>query len=329
MRNNEMEECVRRIVLLLFALLATIALSPLATAPALAEPIEAKVSIVMINLSGVDLAAGTFDANFYLVFDCKVECDAENWELVNATEYTSELIQDPANLLDDQPLNPWYRISGTFAFQPSLRLFPFDTQELPIVIEHKLLDESFLVLVPDQEASDVSAKVGVPGWLIEPFTFTYDQHKFSDLEESYSELTFAIPVTRSAVSSVLKYYVPLIIFVLLGVTALFVSTNELQLTNAGTALVGLTVFYFFVGYDIGGVGYLTVYDASIVLGYLILGLVVVAGIVDAYQKRRVGADTSDEAVLERSHRIRFGFLRAIAILIVVGAIAITTIAFVT
>ena len=297
-----------------------------ASAPVSASPAEeivgtqANLAIVVTSLSDVDLEQGTFHANFYLGVTCDEPCRADEWDLVNANSFTSE------QTLDDSK-NMWWRVSATFVFQPDLRLFPFDTQDLPIIVQHDLLTVDQLTYVPNLKRSEVNPDVGVPGWIVEPFTFTTTEHYSLALDETYSRAEFDIPIGRSTIASVMKYYIPLLIFIFLGVATLFLGRNDIQLRTAGTALVGLTIFYLFTSGGVGAVGYLTVWDVSVIIGYLALGLVMLNGILGAYlyhEHRFEGPE--GEA---RNKRLRFGFLKGIIALLVVSAIVITLVAMLT
>ena len=281
---------------------------------------QARLAIVVKSLSDVNLEDGTFHANFYLGVTCDKPCRADEWDLVNANSFTSEVT------LDDSQ-NAWWRVSATFVFQPDLRLFPFDTQDLPIIIQHDLLTVDQLTYVPNLKRSEVNPDVGVPGWIVEPFTFTTTEHYSLALDETYSRAEFAIPIGRSTIASVMKYYIPLLIFIFLGVATLFLGRNDIQLRTAGTALVGLTIFYLFTSGGVGAVGYLTVWDVSVIIGYLALGLVMLNGIIGAYLYHEHRFDGPEGET--RNKRLRFGFLKGIIALLVVSAIVITLVAMLT
>ena len=136
-----------------------------------------------------------------------------------------------------------------------------------------------------------------------------------------------VPIGRSTIASITKYYIPLLIFILLGAATLFLCRNDIELRTAGTALVGLTILYLFTSRGVGSVGYLTVWDVSVMPGYLALGLVMVSGIVGAYLFHEHKFDGPEGEALNK--RIRFGFLRSIIALVSVSAVAITLVAMLT
>jgi hypothetical protein len=278
-----------------------------------AAPAEASISIIMLGMSGLNMPDGTFNATFYLGVSCTAECDPAGWELVNANSMSSELVTEEAGQW-------WWRVQGTFVFQPDIRLFPFDTQQLPIVIEHKRLDSAALVYVPDVEGSEVSDDVAVPGWVVEPFTFTSGSTEYESLGADYSRVTFTVPVGRSTLASITKYYIPLVIFILLGVATLVLARSDYQIRTGGTALVGLTIFYLATSGGVATVGYLTLWDLSVLLGYLALGMVLVCGVIGAYLYHE-GAYEGPEGDA-RNKRMRFRFLWAIVAVVALGSVGI-------
>jgi hypothetical protein len=56
------------------------------------------------------------------------------------------------------------RIEGDFFFSPDMRWFPFDTQELEIVLEQLDSPLSEFQFVPDYNLNGMSPSVRFPGW---------------------------------------------------------------------------------------------------------------------------------------------------------------------
>ena len=306
----------------MFSAVQTAHAAPAVTTDPAADPTgaEALISVVITSMSNVTLQEGTFHANFYLGVSCSEPCRADEWDLVNANSYTSEVTLEEVG-------QTWWLVSGTFVLQPDVRLFPFDTQKLPIIIEHQNLTVEQLTLVPNVPGSEVSSEIGVPGWSLEPLTFTSSEHYFPAFDETYSRVEFDVPIGRSAVASVTKYYIPLLTFILLGMATLFLGRNDYQVRTAGTALVGLTVFYVFTSGGVGAVGYLTVWDVSVIVGYIALGLVLLAGIIGSHLFHEHKLEGEDGEALNK--KIRFGFLTGIGIFLAISAVTITLIASLT
>lgn len=283
-------------------------------------PHEAVTSILVTQLSGLNLATDTFNATFYVRITCANPCPSDDWTILNAQSISREAIYEEGN-------TTWWMVTGTFTFLPELRLFPFDTQNLYLRFEHNGLDSTAWQFVPDPESSEVASEVSISGWETEEFEMTSSTTEYAIFDESYSRLTFTVPVTRSTIASITKYYVPLAIFVLLGGATLVLARYDFQVGTGGSALVGMTVFYLATSGGVGTIGYLTVWDASILLGYLLLGLVLLCGIVGLYRTDK--EEFEEEEGEERSRRMRRRFQVAFGLLAGIGAATIAVTAVVT
>lgn len=293
--------------------------SPAAATPGTAEPaatdapVTATLSILVTLLSGVDLDAGTFDATFYLGVRCDRPCEDDGWEVMNATELTTELVTDE----DDER---WWRVMATLVFSPDLHRYPFDVQSLPIVIEHVNDPIGRLRFAPDIGESGVDGQVRVSGWGVGSPTFTTRAHDYPVFDDAWDQATFAIPLRRDAFASIVKYFLALAIFVLLGAATLVLVRNDYHIRVGGTALVGLTIFYLATSADVVAVGYFTLWDAAIVLAYVSLFLVLVCGIRGAWLYNAGRYEGPEGAA--RSLRLRLRFLALIGVLFIGGISAI-------
>lgn len=283
-------------------------------------PVAADMTVILTNVSGLNLAAGTFNATFYLSLACDRPCEVSEWDVLDAQSLKRTVIAEENGAT-------WWVVTGTFTLNPQLRLFPFDTQKLSIEIEHRLLDSSELVLVPNVEASEVAPEVRIAGWEKEAFEFTSSTTAYRSLSADYSRATFTQPVSRSTMASITKYYVPLVIFILVGAATLFLSRFEVQIGTSAAALVGLTVFYLATSGGVGSIGYLTVWDLSLIVGYVVLGLVMACGVIGT-RRTDAGRYETPEGEAE-ARRMRRGFLLAAGLVMVLGGAGILLVALLT
>ena len=277
------------------------------------RPIEVTTAILMTNIWGLNMASGTFNATFYVSLRCEDPCNRSDWDILNAQSLSKEVVSD-------QPGETWWLVSGTFTFEPNVRLFPFDTQTLPIKIEDQLFSAETLVFVPDVAASEVAPEVKISGWDREPFSFSDQTTAYQSLGAEYSRVTFSVPVSRSTMASVTKYYLPLVIFVLVSVATLALRRFEVQISTGAAGLVGVTVFYLATGTGMGPVGYVTVWDLSILVGYIVLGLVLACGVIGT--RRSDAGDFEGPEGNVRSRQLRKRFLG-----VIISILAITSVVF--
>lgn len=277
----------------------------------------ASVAVLVTLISGVDLGTGTYDATFYLGMACDAPCETDGaWEVLNATSLESSLVTD-------EPGGRWWRVMARLVFVPELRRYPFDVQSLPIVVELVNDPSTRLRLVPDLASSAVDAELGVAGWTMGTPTFTSRKHVYEAVGQAYDQVTFTIPLERDGLASILKYFIALAIFVLLGVATLVLARNDYHIRVGGTALVGLTVFYLATSADVASIGYFTLWDAAVVLAYGCLFLVLVCGIWGAWLFHEGKFEGPDGAA--RSKRMRLRFIALISVLFIGGIGAILTI----
>lgn len=278
------------------------------------------MSVLMTDLSGLNLANGTFNASMYIGIRCPDPCDRDAWDVQN-TQWVSR------TLVSQEPGVTWWLISGTFTFDPQLQLFPFDTQYLGIDIEHRLADAGDLVFVADVATSEVTPGATIAGWQREQFEFTTSSAVYESLGTDYSRASFVVPFTRGTIASITKYYIPLAIFVLVSVATLALARFDIQIASAGAGLVGITVFYLATSTGSGTVGYVTVWDLSMLMGYVALGLVLVCGVIGT---RRADAGLHEEEEgAERARQLRHRFLAAELAVILVGSAGIVVVAIAT
>jgi hypothetical protein len=282
------------------------------SAPAV-DAVRAQAAIYVLSISKLDLRVPSFDATFYFYVRCERECSPDGWELMNGK------VTDKSLQADTPTLKVW-RVTASFSFDPNFRLYPFDGQSLPIVIEHSNLTIGKMIYVPYLRYGGVDPAVTVPGWEIGQFSFTESLHHYVPFDETYSQLRFSVPLSRSTLASISKNFVPLIIVVLLGVSTLVLARNDMQLRTGGTALLALTLFYLASTSAIPSVGYLTLWDEAVVLGYILLFLVLLCGAVGSYL---YGEDKFEgEAGKVLNKRMRFWFAIAIGVLATGGSVII-------
>ncbi len=278
-----------------------------------AAPVQVDTSILLTELSGVNVTPGTFNATFYISMRCPSPCNRTDWDILNGVTYTRQAITE-------NPDETWWLVSGTFTYSPDLRLFLFDTQNLSIKIEDRLFGAETLVFVPETLSSEVVPEVRVPGWDREPFEFSSSTTTYQSLRGDYSRLVLTVPLSRSTIASITKYYLPLLIFVLVSVATLMLSRFEVQIATAAAGLVGVTVFYLTTGTTTGAVGYLTLRDLSVMVAYLVLGLVLLCGVIGV---RRTDAEAfQGPAGQERKQRLRRTFLTITILVVSVGMVTL-------
>ena len=235
------------------------------TPPQSEETSEVQVGLYLLNLGKFDIATGSFTADFYLDFQCEEKCPPFDFEFMNGRASSMEKIIDEDN-------EKFYRIQANLNSPVNLRSFPFDRQEMQIIIEDKKSTRDTLIYVPNNEETGIDESITFTGWSLGQWTAEEREHDYIVYDESYSQYVLTIPIERIKINSILKTFLPVIFILLVMLTGFFLDTDKIltRLTMAGSALVACVMFHISISNQIPPVGYLTFADKFMVLTYLIV-----------------------------------------------------------
>lgn len=281
--------------------------------PTVTGPERAEVQFLVETVSNISLTTATYDATFYLGLRCSPTCRSTPLDIVNATDESRVLVSE-----DDE--SSWWKITATMLFAPELRTHPFDTQILYIAVQSSAQSVDRLQFATADRGSASGLAAPIPGWLAGEPQVSLGIVDYPMLAEQYSEIRFEIPIHQSVLAAILTHFVPLSAFVILGVAVLALNRVHDHIRVAGTALIGLTVFYLATSGRVASAGYLTVWDLCIALAYVALCAVMVCGVVGAHLSQRGRYVGDDGSRLDA--RVRLSFFLVTMGIIVVGGLGI-------
>ncbi len=250
-----------------FILLAAVCSAP---SSAKAQPREVKLGVYVTALNGINLGAGTFNADLWLWSTTASDelRPLESVDIVNASSRYSELTgtrhADSAH---------WYqqRVRVTARNEFHIHHFPFDSQKLHLSFEDSLLAAKDLVYIADRENSRVAGAVRIPGWTVRGWDIKVVEHRydtsFGDPGHSgpvvASRLIFTVDIQRDGLAEFIELSLgALVAFAILALTfrmnptlppifagrmgvivaSVFTVTISLRGANAATALpIGSTL----------------------------------------------------------------------------------------
>jgi len=247
-----------KIALILSALVVFIFLSQRAVAE------ETTIGLYLLNLGKFDVSTGSYTADFYLHLKCETACSSD-FEFVNGRAASLDKIEDASN-------DKFYRIQANLNSEVDLRKFPFDSQKIEIILEDKKNTIEKLVYLPLLEESGIDKSIAFTGWEIRGWKAGSGEHHYPVYNETYSQYKFSIDITRVAVNSFIKTFLP-VIFILMVVLFSFLLDPDKLTTRigvAGSSLVAAVMFHVSITNQIPAVGYLTFADKFMVLSYLVL-----------------------------------------------------------
>jgi hypothetical protein len=243
--------------------------SPFAN-PDFGKPAEVKVGMLIMDISQYDIKEGTFEATFYLSLTSKTPMP-KKLNLVFPTGKVENM--DP---LADRPTFKLYRVNGTFKSPPDLRKYPFDSQELSIEVEENSKGVDQLKLYADEDHTRFDANFQIAGWdlkYLEARSLSRDlPARFENDDLYYGRFICRIGIARFGTSAIFSVYVPAFVIVIIGLLAMWVTPDEMEVRSNGGApmLAGAVLFHFSLIQSIPATAYLTRADKLMIGVYLSL-----------------------------------------------------------
>lgn len=250
------------------AALAVVCLLHVAADPAAGREVE--VGLYLVNLGKLDVSTGSFTADFYLSLKSKEPIPDSSFEFVNGRAASTEKLEDKQN--DAGTYEKFYRILANLTTPMNLKKFPFDSQQMQIIIEDKTEDVEKMRYVPARDECGLDASITFPGWRIVGWDVSTREHEYPVYGSSYSQFVYTVNIKRMAFSSFLKTFLP-VIFLMLIVMSSFILNPEQVTTRLGaisSSLVASAMFHISISNQVPPMGYLTFADKFMILTYFIL-----------------------------------------------------------
>lgn len=283
----------RWIVNLTHALLVlAVALGPLllTAGPANAEtgPQKVIVGAYINDIQELDTETGSFTIDFYMWFrwrDPEVD-PSDSIEVMNsnAKDNTTssstggvsgrQFTEEPL-VMPDGTKYQGFRYQGVFSKNMDLHRFPFDTQQLTVLLEDVNQDIRELVFVPDTTPVTISDQVTIPGFEIGTPTLTVVEHRyptgFGDITAPpnpvYSRIVLDVPVARDALPYLVKILLPILIVILIT-SLIYMIPARLEDARTGigvTAMLTMVALQWTTDSDLPSVEYLMMVDVIYIL----------------------------------------------------------------
>ncbi len=240
--------------------------------PGSAAPVRVKVAMLVNSIDEYDVKTGTFTADFFVSFTSHEPMPPLALAVANGK------LDDGKEVLADKPTFKLYRLTGKFKSPPNLRKYPFDSQDLKIVLEDDLHGTDQVRFSIDKERVQLGRGFRALGWNVlyldgRTLSQSYpDRFEGDDLY--YSRLVFTIGVERFATSAVFKVFVPAFVIVIISLLGMWVPPEEMEVrSNAGAPmLAGAVLFHFALMQELPATSYLTRADKVMLGVYVALAL---------------------------------------------------------
>jgi hypothetical protein len=238
------------------------------------KAVKIKVGMLLNSIDDYDVKTGTFLADFFLSFTSETPMPEIRPQSPNGR-------LDATKVIADKPTFKLMRLSGQFKSPADLRKYPYDSQELKILIEDDTRGVDQMRFVVDKDRTKTARGFRAVGWQVAFVEARSLSQSYPDRFENddlyYGRYVFTIGLDRFAASAVFKVYVPAFVIVLISLLGMWVPPRNMEVrSNAGAPmLAGAVLFHFSLMQELPATSYLTRADklmlgvyASLILGML-------------------------------------------------------------
>lgn len=229
-----------------------------------------KVGVYVMDFKTFSVSQGTVQANFYLSLKSDTNVSIHDIEIINGQAQS-------VDTLVDTPREKYYRISASMDADPDLRLYPFDRHVLPVEIEPKNSDTESMVLVINANQTGLDSEASLPGWQYTTAGSRVENHSYDPGELPYSRAIFEFGLRRDTASTILKFFLPILLIIIVSLSSLMMKVSSRLGLNASMFLAAVLI-HWRIADAIPLVSYATFLDFFMIITYATLVMVLVSGI---------------------------------------------------
>jgi hypothetical protein len=229
-----------------------------------------KVAAYVMDFKSFSVSEGTVQVNFYLSLKSDTPVSISDIEIING--HTTSV-----DTLTDTPDEKYYRVFASIDADPDLRLYPFDRHVLPIEIEPKTKDFRGLVFVINENQTGLDSGANLPGWQFVTTSSLVENHSYGTGETPYSRAIFNTNIQRDTASTILKFFLPIMLIIIVSLSSLMMKVSSRLGLNASMFLAAVLI-HWRVADAIPLVAYATFLDFFMIVTYGTLVMVLVSGI---------------------------------------------------
>lgn len=288
---------VLALALWLVAAAAAGASSPAAFPTGISKPLRVNVSVFILDLKQLDESAGTYQGYIQLRYrwrdpalafsDTRLREDFESYADAEALDkldsiwnpriVVNNLVPGGSSITtgliirSDGTVELLQRIRGSFETRLKLAAFPFDRQNLPVVILSSRYASHQVMLVQDDEANEsgFAPALELPGWRIEQLKFKREQVvAWNGLP--VEQITANLGIKRIASSVLSTVFIPLLLLMIIPTIISVIPTFELpaRLSAWAGSILALVALNFTLSVRFPGPGEGSLIGQAVILGHL-------------------------------------------------------------
>lgn len=233
--------------------------------------VRVRVGMLLNTVDDYDVKTGTFTADFFLSLTSTLPMPSLNLQFPNGKLDNKEEIAD-------KPTFKLYRLTGSFKSAADLRKYPFDAQELKIIVEDDARGIDQIRFIADKERTQLARGFRAVGWQVSYLEAKAQSMQYPDRFENddllYSRYTFALGLDRFATSAAFKVFVPAFVIVIISLLGMWIPAEEMEVrSNSGAPmLAGAVLFHFALIQELPATSYMTRADKLMLAVYVSLAL---------------------------------------------------------
>jgi hypothetical protein len=235
------------------------------------QAVRIKVGMLLNSVDDYDVKTGTFAADFFLSLTSAAPMPELNLQFPNGKLESKEAIAD-------KPTFKLYRLLGNFKSPPDLRKYPFDSQDLRIIIEDDSRGTDQIRFSADKERTQLARGFRALGWQVSYVEARSLSQSYPDRFEGddlyYGRYIFTLGLERFATSAAFKVFVPAFVIVIIALLGMWVPPGEMEVrSNAGAPmLAGAVLFHYALMQELPATSYMTRADKLMLGVYVSLAL---------------------------------------------------------
>lgn len=253
------------------------------------------VYITVLNISNIDLSAGTYAVDFFISFICETPpCQYEpHWDVMNATE-----IIDPEDQGTTIPFEEYdFRLKTTLIGYVDYTFYPFDYLYVDIIIEDK--EYSSDQLVYRSAVVDVDPMLFNPsGWYYKPQYngSENDIAVYPNDDVSYNRLYIWLFMERDRFSGFMKTIFAALVIVLVGMLSFLMKAEAAgeRLALVSSTLVAVVLYHISLVSGVPATGYLTFIDKFMIGTYAVVFISLVVSVAMMVYKNNDQLDKAEQ-----------------------------------
>jgi hypothetical protein len=234
------------------------------------EPRVVHIGVFVVDFSRFSVAEGTVETNFYVNLRSDSPVSISDFEIMNGHTTSIDTILNTPNEKN-------YRVFAVMDADLDLSHYPFDNHTIPIVIEPKLLSEQSLVMVIDKGKTGIGTEANLPGWEFTGNSYTITNQSYVTDENPYSRAVFSYGIRRDTASTILKFFLPMMLIIIVSLSSLMMKVSSRLGLNASMFLAAVLI-HWRISDAIPLVAYATFLDFFMIITYATLVMVLVSGI---------------------------------------------------